>query len=42
MVHNLRENGVREDLLFETIDQNLAIIQFGPDRRVAYVNGIFF
>lgn len=41
MVHKLKESEVRKDLLFEAVDQNLAIIQFDTDRKVSYVNEIF-
>ncbi|MCP3033076.1 methyl-accepting chemotaxis protein [Halobacillus sp. A1] len=32
---------VRHDLLFQAVNDNLAIIQFGRDRKVSYVNKIF-
>ncbi|MFD1018608.1 methyl-accepting chemotaxis protein [Thalassobacillus hwangdonensis] len=35
------EREVTTDLLFQSINQNLAIIQFGLDRRVSFVNPIF-
>ncbi|REJ09060.1 methyl-accepting chemotaxis protein [Halobacillus trueperi] len=41
MVHKLEESGVRKDLMFEAAEQNLAMIQFGTDRKVSYVNEIF-
>ncbi|MYL71773.1 PAS domain-containing protein [Halobacillus litoralis] len=41
MVHSLEKKNVKKDLMFEAAEKNLAIIQFGTDRRVSYVNEIF-
>ncbi|WP_164908617.1 methyl-accepting chemotaxis protein [Halobacillus litoralis] len=41
MLHTREQDNFRHEFLFNAIDKNLAIIQFGTDRRVSYVNEIF-
>ncbi|QHE51875.1 methyl-accepting chemotaxis protein [Pontibacillus sp. HMF3514] len=41
LLNTIEDHDVQQDLLFKAMESNLAIIQFGTDRRVSYVNSLF-